>query len=149
MARTKSHKYAQASCTIGTRLGREEITALCDEAAVQAQSVQFAIRRTDDRPGVVVYTVLARIGGIGKRKEKMKIQVDFADMSGQTVVKTSIAAYTLQRSSWPLPWQMLAWSNYKKFMTTLALLVKSRDDSCTTTIVESAAPVTSVGLGAN
>jgi len=141
LARPKSHKYANASCTIRTGLGREEITALCDEAAVQAQSVQFTIRRTDDRPGLVVYTVRTRIGGIGQRGEVMKIQVDFADMNGQTGVKTSIAGYTLKRS-WPLPWQMLAWSNYRKFMTTLALLVKSSDASCTTTIVELGVPVT-------
>lgn len=135
MARPKPHKYHQASCTIITEMSREEIPALCDEAAVQAQSVQFSIQREDSRPGLLVYTVRTRIGGIGKFGEKMTFQVAIADHNSQTRITTKIIRYT-QKRSWPFPWQMVAWSNYKKFMTTLALLVKSRNPGCKTTINE-------------
>jgi len=134
---TTTHKYAKASCSILTVLDRETITALCDEAAVQAQSVQLKFHRADNVSGALQYIVRTRIGGVGKLGEKMTILVSLSDTNGQTSVKTSIARYTLQRS-WPLPWQMIAWGNYKKFMNTVALLVKSRDARCTSTIVEMA-----------
>jgi len=145
LAGTKPHKYAQASCTILTRLGREELTALCDDAAVQAQSVQLKLLRTDHYLAPVAYCVRTRIGGIGKGGEKMTIRVDFADLNGQTRVKVSIAKYTLKRS-WPFPWEMIGWSNYKEFMETLVVLVKARDDESKATIVTIAAPVTSRGM---
>ena len=141
MPRTKSHKHAQASCTILTGLTREELLLLCDEAAVQAASVQFSIHRGESRPEIAEYIVRTPIGGIGKLGEKMTIRVDLADASGQTRIRTSIARYTMKRA-WPLPWEMLAWRNYKNFMATLAMLVTSRDPNCTANIIETASPST-------
>lgn len=143
MAPARSHKYAQASCKITTTLSRDDIRMLCDGAAEQAQSPQFSVRREDDRPEFLVYKIRTRIGGVGKRGEKMTFRVDLADREDSTLIKTSILNYTLQRS-WPMPWQMVAWGNYKKFMNTLVLLVSSRDASCTTSVVESAANAASV-----
>jgi hypothetical protein len=137
LAPTKTHKYAKASCTVLTALDTEMIAHLCDEAAAQAESVQFKIHRADNGSNALHYIVKTRIGGVGKAGEKMEILVSVSDTNGQTSVKTSIARYTLQRS-WPFPWQMLAWGNYKKFMNTLTLLIKSKDAGCTSKIVEMA-----------
>jgi hypothetical protein len=55
-------------------------------------------------------------------------------------VKTRILTYKQKRQRImgiiPLPWQMLAWSNYKKFMHALATGIKGADAAARTTIVE-------------
>lgn len=135
MARPKPHKHARASCTVITRMSREEIPVVCDEAAVQAQSVQFSIQRTDSRPELLVYKIRTRIGGFGKGGDKMTFHVELADHDGQTRITTKIINYTQQRS-WPFPWQMVAYSNYKKFMNTLAMIISSRDANSTTSPAE-------------
>jgi len=131
----RQHKHAQASCTIVTRLDREAVVALSEKAALQAQSWQLSMFRSAVTSARVVYVVRTRIGGVGKRGERMTCYVDLETMGDKTRLRTSIGRYTLQRS-WPFPWQMVAWSVYQRFMLILATLVKEADPSAMTTIVE-------------
>jgi hypothetical protein len=76
---------------------------------------------------------------VGRHVEFMTFDVALKDENGTRTVKTRILSYKQQRS-WilvvPLPWRMLAWSNYKKFMYTLAAGIKSIDAAAQTDVVE-------------
>jgi hypothetical protein len=134
----KRHKYAGASASISTSLDPGKIAEVAEQAAKQAESLQVIVRLEESTPGRLVYSSRNRV--LGGRVEFMTFDVTLTEDKGTRAVKTRILTYKQKRQRImgiiPLPWQMLAWSNYKKFMHALATGIKGADAAARTTIVE-------------
>lgn len=133
----KRHKYAGASASVATSLDAARIARIAEEAAKEAETVGVMVRLEESTPGRLVYSLRNRV--VGGRVEFMTFALTLKDENDHRTVRTRILSYK-QKRSWifviPLPWQMLAWSNYKNFMYTLAAGIKSADASAQTHIVE-------------
>jgi hypothetical protein len=133
----KRHKYAGASASISTRLDPGRIAQIAEHAAKQAETLQVLVRLEESTPGRLVYSARNRV--LGGRVEFMTFDVTLQEDNGTRAVRTRILSYK-QKRQWiviiPLPWQMLAWSNYKKFMYALAAEIKQADAAAQTNIVE-------------
>jgi hypothetical protein len=134
----KRHKYAGAAASILTELDPGRIAQIAEQAAKQAESLQVTVRLEESTPGRLVYSARNRI--LGGRVEFMTFDVTLNEEKGMRTVKTRILTYKQKRQRImgiiPLPWQMLAWSNYKRFMHALAAGVKGADAAAQTHVVE-------------
>ncbi|HUY10036.1 MAG TPA: hypothetical protein VMW80_11450 [Candidatus Dormibacteraeota bacterium] len=135
MART--HKYAGASAQISTGLDPTEIAALCEAAAKSSETIQALIRLEESKPGRLVYSIRNRV--LGGRVEFMTFEVTMQPAGEGKRVRTRILTYK-QKRQWilviPLPWQMIAWNNYKRFMYALSEQISLRDSRAQTNVVE-------------
>src|SRR5664280_664699 len=133
----KRHKYAGASASISTSLNIGTIAQIAERAAKEAETLQVLIRLEESTPERLVYSARNRV--TGGRIEFMTFEVALKGDSGIRTVKTRILRYK-QKRHWllvvPLPWQMLAWSNYKQFMHALAAGIRAGDSSAKTNVVE-------------
>lgn len=133
----KSHKFAGASATISTILDANRIASIAEDAAKGAETLQVLVRLEESQPGRLVYSMRNRV--YGGRIEFMTFQVTQKESSGTRTVKTQILTYK-QKRQWliviPLPWQMVAWGNYKKFMYGLANGIKVADPNSNSRIIE-------------
>jgi hypothetical protein len=133
----KRHKHAGASASIETSLDAAEIAQLCESAAKHAETLQVLIRLEESTPGRLVYSARNRV--VGGRVEFMTFDVRLQDREQQRLVTTRIISYK-QRRSWilfiPLPWQMMAWTNYRKFMYGLTESIRTVDARSTSRVAE-------------
>jgi hypothetical protein len=133
----KQHKYAGASASISTDLDAGRIAEICEDAARQAETVQTMVRLEESKPGRLVYSVRNRL--TGGRVEFMTFAVSVTDGNAPRRLATRILTYKVKRQ-WilvvPLPWRMMAWGNYKKFMNGLADGIRAADPRATARIVE-------------
>ncbi len=133
----KRHKYAGASAAIATRLDPGTIAQISEQAAKEAETLQVMVRLEESTPGRLVYSARNRV--LGGRIEFMTFDVTLRENKGTRTVKTRILSYK-QKRQWifiiPLPWQMLAWSNYKKFMYSLATGINGADAAAQTNVIE-------------
>jgi hypothetical protein len=131
------HKYAGASASISTGLDPERIAQIAEQAAKESETLQVMLRLEESKPGWLVYSARNRV--LGGHVEFMTFDVRLKEGQGSRIVTTRILSYK-QRRQWifivPLPWQMLAWSTYKKFMYTLATRIKAADAVARTNVVE-------------
>jgi hypothetical protein len=134
----KRHKYAGAAASILTELDPGRIAQIAEQAAKQAESLQVTVRLEESTPGRLVYSARNRI--LGGRVEFMTFDVTLNEEKGMRTVKTRILTYKQKRQRImgiiPLPWQMLAWSNYRGFMHALAAGLKGADAAAQTQVVE-------------
>lgn len=134
----KRHKYAGASASISTTLDAGRIAQIAEQAAKQAETLQVMVRLEESTPGRLVYSARNRV--LGGRVEFMTFDATLKEDKGTRTVKTRILTYKQKRQRImgiiPLPWQMLAWSNYKKFMHALAGGIKGADAAAQTNVVE-------------
>jgi hypothetical protein len=133
----KRHKHAGASASISTSLDPGSIAHIAEQAAKQAETLQVMLRLEESTPGRLVYSARNRV--LGGRVEFMTFDATLKEDTSTRTVKTRILTYK-QKRQWiliiPLPWQMLAWSNYKKFMYALATEIKGADAAAQTNVVE-------------
>jgi hypothetical protein len=133
----RRHKYAGASASISTSLDPGSIAEIAEQAAKQAETLQVMMRLEESTPGRLVYSARNRV--VGGRIEFMTFETTLKESQGARTVKTRILTYK-QKRQWilviPLPWQMMAWSNYKKFMYSLATGIKAADATAQTNVVE-------------
>ncbi len=133
----KNHKYAAASASVTTHLDPATIARICESAAKRAETLQAIVRLEESTPGRLVYSVRNRL--VGGLVEFMTFEVRLQSRAQSQVITTRILSYK-QKRSWilliPLPWQMLAWSNYKKFMYTLTQAIRSADTKSTSRVTE-------------
>jgi hypothetical protein len=133
----KRHKHAKASASISTGLDAGRIALVAEQAAKQAETIQVMLRLEESTPGRLVYSARNRL--VGGLVEFMTFEVAMKESNGTRTVKTRILTYKQQRQ-WifvvPLPWQMLAWSNYKKFMYALVSGIKAGDARAQANVVE-------------
>jgi hypothetical protein len=131
------HKHAAASASVSTSLDAARIAQIAEQAAKQAETLQVMVRLEESKPGRLVYSARNRI--VGGLVEFMTFEVTLQEGSGTRNVKTRILSYK-QKRQWlliiPLPWQMLAWSNYKKFMYALVSGIGAEDANARTSVVE-------------
>lgn len=131
------HKYAGATAKISTTLDANRIATIAEEAAKGAETIQALVRLEESQPGRLVYSVRNRM--LGGRVEFMTFHVTLKEDSGVRKIATQILTYK-QKRQWlivvPLPWQMIAWGNYKSFMHGLVKGIKSADPSASGTITE-------------
>ena len=136
MAR-KQHKYASASASISTNLELTRIALICEDAAKRAETIQAMVRLEESKPGRLIYSVRNRL--TGGRVEFMTFAVAVKEGGGLRQLATRILTYKVKRQ-WvfvvPLPWQMIAWGNYKKFMYGLADGIRAADPRATTKVIE-------------
>jgi hypothetical protein len=133
----RRHKYAGASASISTTLDPARIAQVAEQAAKEAETLQVMVRLEESTPGRLVYSARNRV--VGGRVEFMTFSVTLKEDKGTQAVKTRILSYK-QKRQWilifPLPWQMLAWGNYKKFMYALASGIRRADAAAKTNVVE-------------
>jgi hypothetical protein len=133
----KRHRYAGASASITTNLDAGRIAQIAEQAAKEAETLQVMVRLEESTPGRLVYSARNRV--VGGRIEFMTFEVGLKASNGSQTVKTRILTYK-QKRSWilfiPLPWQMIAWGNYKKFMHALASGIKAGDASAKSRVLE-------------
>lgn len=138
MAR-KRHKYAGASAVVTTTCTTDRIADLVEEAAKRSGNLQVMMRLEVSEPGRLVYSVRNRI--TGGRIEFMTFEVLCEEVDGHRRVSTRILSYKVKRN-WvlfvPLPWQMIAWRNYRGFMYSLRDLVAAEDARAESSVVERA-----------
>jgi hypothetical protein len=131
------HKYAGASASISTSLDTGKIVQIAEQAAKEAETLQVTMRLEESTPERLVYSVRNRV--TGGRIEFMTFEVALKGDSAIRTVKTRILTYK-QKRQWllviPLPWQMMAWRNYKQFMHALAAGIRAGDSSAKTNVVE-------------
>ncbi len=134
----KRHKYAGASASISTSLDADRIAEIAEQAAKQAETIQVMVRLEESTPGRLVYSARNRM--LGGRVEFMTFDAKLKEAQGARTVETAILSYKQKRQYIlgiiPLPWQMLAWSNYKKFMNALATGIKGADAAAHANVVE-------------
>ena len=137
----KQHKYAGASVSISTRLDPRRVAEIAEQAAKEAESLQVMVRLEESTPDRLVYSARNRV--LGGHVTFMTFDVGLNGDDGTRSVKTRILTYK-QRRQWiliiPLPWQMLAWSTYKKFMYGLAAGMKEADSAALANVMELAHP---------
>lgn len=133
----KRHKHAGASASISTNLDPASIAQIAEEAAREAETLQVIVRLEESTPGRLVYSARNRV--LAGRVEFLTFDVSLKDGKGGRIVKTRILSYK-QKRQWifivPLPWQMLAWSNYKRFMYALASGIEAADAAANANVVE-------------
>ncbi|HZU80347.1 MAG TPA: hypothetical protein VE991_10570 [Acidimicrobiales bacterium] len=133
----KQHKYARASATVKTRLDASTIAEVAEQAAKQAESIQVMVRLEESAPGRLVYSSRNRV--VGGVVEFMTFEVTMKENADGRVVSTRILRYK-QKRQWliviPLPWQMVAWGTYKKFMYGFVNGIKAQDSQAATKVVE-------------
>jgi len=133
----RRHKYAGASASISTSLDPGSIAQIAEQAAKEAETLQVMMRLEESTPGRLVYSARNRV--LGGRIEFMTFDATLKESQGTRTVRTRILSYK-QKRQWilviPLPWRMMAWSNYKKFMYSLASGIKAADATAQTNIVE-------------
>jgi hypothetical protein len=133
----KAHKHAGASASITTKLNAGKIAELAEGAAKRAETIQVMIRLEESTPGRLVYSARNRL--VGGLVEFMTFEVRLNGQGETRNVKTRILTYK-QRRQWilviPLPWQMLAWSNYKKFMHGLVESIRTQDAAAQVDVIE-------------
>lgn len=133
----KPHKHARASASVTTSLRPDEVASFCEMAAKSAETLQAMVRLEESAPGRLVYSVRNRL--VGGRVEFMTFEVRLKEQEHNRVVTTRILSYK-QKRNWilfiPMPWQMIAWGNYRKFMYTLAEGIRSTDSRSTTHVAE-------------
>jgi hypothetical protein len=133
----RRHKYAGASASISTSLDPGRIAEIAEQAAKQAETLQVMMRLEESTPGRLVYSARNRV--VGGRIEFMTFEATLKESQGTRTVKTRILTYK-QKRQWilviPLPWRMMAWSNYKKFMYSLATGIKAADATAQTNVIE-------------
>jgi hypothetical protein len=133
----KAHKHAGASASISTTLDAGKIAELAENAAKQAETIQVMIRLEESTPGRLIYSARNRLvrGAI----EFMTFEVTLGGGNEARIVRTRILSYR-QRRQWifiiPLPWQMLAWNNYRSFMHELTESIQRNDVSARINVVE-------------
>lgn len=131
------HRHAGASASVSTNLDPGRIAQIAEHAAKESETLQVMVRLEDSTPGRLVYSARNRV--LGGRVEFMTFDVTLGESQGVRAVKTRILTYK-QKRQWifviPLPWQMLAWSNYKKFMYVLAEGIKEADAVADISVVE-------------
>jgi hypothetical protein len=136
-AMAKRHKYAKASASISTSLTIGEIAEIAEQAAKEAETLQVMIRLEESKPTRLVYSAQNRV--TGGRIRFITFEVAIRDEGGSRSLKTRILTYK-QRRQWilvvPLHWQMLAWTNYKRFMHALAAGISEGDSRAKTRVVE-------------
>lgn len=122
---------------MSTGLDVETIAQIAEQAAKEAETLQVMIRLENSTPERLVYSARNRISG--GRVELMTFEVALKEDYGIRTVRTRILRYR-QKRQWvlvvPLPWQMLAWSNYRGYMHALATNIKAEDSSAETSVVE-------------
>lgn len=131
------HKYAGASASISTHLNPEAIAQIAEHAAKEAESLQVMVRLEDATPGRLVYSARNRM--LGGHVEFMTFDVVLKETEGTRTANTRILTYK-QKRQWiliiPLPWQMVAWGTYKKFMYALTSGIKTADAEARTNVRE-------------
>ena len=131
------HKYAGATASISTNLDAKDVAQIAEQAAKHAETLQVMLRLEESTPGRLVYSARNRV--MGGRVEFMTFEVTLREDNGARTAKTRILRYK-QKRSWiliiPLPWQMMAWSNYKNFMYALASGIKLKDATATANVIE-------------
>jgi hypothetical protein len=136
----KQHKHAGASASITTRLDAKNIAEAAEAAAKAAESLQVIVRLEESTPGRLVYSARNRV--VGGAVEFMTFEVALKDDGERRTIKTRILRYK-QKRQWvvivPLPWQMVAWTTYKKFMYGLSNDIKGRDTEAASRVLELAA----------
>ena len=115
----KRHKYAGASASISTGLDAGRIAQIAQRAAEHAETLQVSLRLEESTLGRLVFSARNRV--VGGRIEFMAFEVVLKESNGIRTVKTRILNYKKQKRQWifiiPLPWCMLAWSNYRSSCT--------------------------------
>lgn len=133
----KRHKHAAASASVRTDLDPATIAGICETAARHAETLQAIVRLEESTRGRLVYSVRNRL--VGGLVEFMTFDVRLQTRAQNQIVTTRILSYK-QKRSWilfvPLPWQMLAWSNYRKFMYALTEAIRSADSTSTSRVTE-------------
>jgi len=133
----RGHKYAGASASISTSLDPGMIAQISEEAAKQAETLQVMVRLEESAPGRLVYSARNRV--LGGRVEFMTFEVGLKDAVETRTVTTRILTYK-QKRQWilivPLPWKMLAWNNYKRFMQALAKGIGRVDSAAQIDVIE-------------
>lgn len=133
----KRHKHAGASASITTTLDAGRIAQIAEEAAKQVETLQVMMRLEESTPGRLVYSARNRV--LGGHIEFMTFDITLKELNGTRTAKTRILTYK-QKRQWilviPLPWRMLAWSNYRKFMYALAAGVTAADARADANVVE-------------
>jgi len=131
------HKYAKASASISTSLDPGRIAEIVELAAKEAETLEVIVRLEESSPGRLVYSARNRL--MGGHVEFMTFDVVLKESDGMRTVKTRILTYR-QRRQWilflPLPWQMIAWRTYRRFMYGLATRIKEADAVARTTVHE-------------
>lgn len=133
----KRHKYAGASASISTSLDSSTIAQVCESAAKRAETLQVMIRLEESTSGRLVYSARNRV--VGGRVEFMTFDVRLQEREHDRVVTTRILSYK-QKRSWilfiPMPWQMVAWNNYRKFMYGVAEGIRTTDSQSKIQVAE-------------
>jgi hypothetical protein len=95
------------------------------------------VRLEESKPGRLVYSIRNRL--TGGRIEFMTFAVAVKEGGGLRQLATRVLTYKVKRQWFfviPLPWQMIAWCNYKKFMYGLAEGIRAADPRATTNVIE-------------
>jgi len=133
----KPHKHAGASASIKTDLDPARIAEIVEQAAKRAETLQVMVRLEESTPGRLVYSTRNRL--VGGAVEFMTFEVTMKGEGAVRTVRTRILRYK-QKRQWliviPLPWQMVAWSTYRKFMYGLADGVRAHDAISSANVVE-------------
>jgi hypothetical protein len=123
--------------SITTNLGAERIAELCEQAAKRAETLQVMVRLEESAPGRLVYSARNRL--VAGRVEFMTWEVVLKPAGDRQQLRTRLLSYKVKRQ-WilviPLPWQMVAWRNYKDFMYQLQAAVRGADAAAVTSVVE-------------
>ena len=131
------HKHAGASASISTALSPERIAQIAEGAAKAAETLQVMVRLEESTPGRLVYSARNRV--LGGHVEFMTFEVALKETTGSRSVKTRILSYK-QKRQWifliPMPWQMLGWGAYKKFMYGLATGIEQADAVAQSKVLE-------------
>lgn len=133
----KRHKHAGASASASTSLDPGRVARIAEQAAKEAETLQVMMRLEESTPGRLVYSARNRV--LAGRVEFMTFDVTLRETKGTRTVQTRILSYK-QKRQWvliiPLPWQMLAWGSYKRFMYALADGIKQADPAARANVVE-------------
>lgn len=138
----RRHKYAGASASITTQLDAARVAEISEEVARGVENIGVIVRLEESKPGRLVYSVRNRI--VAGRIEYMTFEVTLREAASAYQVKTKILTYKMKRN-WilvvPLPWQMLGWGIYKRFMYQFADGVTRADPGARASVVELAGVV--------
>lgn len=138
----RRHKYAAASASITTQLEAASVAGVAEEVARGIENFGVILRLEESKPGRLVYSVRNRLAA--GRIEYMTFEVCLREAVGAYEVTTRILTYKMKRN-WvlvvPLPWQMLGWGVYKRFMYEFANGVARLDPGARTRVVELAGGV--------
>jgi hypothetical protein len=136
----KRHKHASASATVTTHLDPSTIAKVAELAAKEAESLQVMVRLEESTPGRLIYSTRNRV--VGGRVEFMTFEVTLKESDDNRTINTRILRYK-QKRQWfiviPLPWQMIGWGTYRKFMYGFVSGLKAEDPQAVTSVIEAAA----------